>query len=1338
MVDNIENIAINLQEENNDMIEQNAAIKLAKENAAATTISKRYISKMGIDAKYKSLGGYICSHLGKDIEAYRIQLEEILNSHGDPYHIKNLYLYYCRFNTKILGYYNNTYIIKKLSNTVFINTEFKSTNFIGIHFKTCKFISGKPEKLMAYGMNMLQRKLISTNRISTKDKAVMVFDENTLLSNCLIENCLFDRVRFKKLTYGSVITDIDTGILSRTPEVTRFFQCKFNSPRFDLIAPINTGAHQTNPNTGLTNNNYVMTFNVKYDIQEWANKRKKNIHAITRKKVIVHPIVVFEKSKFKNLQFSNAFNYGQDLTISHVLFIKCSFKYDINDTPRYVMAASVTFDNVEFRDCDFTNTIFSTCTFDKCKFIGCVFSNTFFHHCDLAGTASQMFHCKFKDKTHFFECEFTNIHKLDHTLRFNSLCEFNDVIFEDNNMLNFAFNDDILTIDDNDIKVDNIMKMTNCKFHRNILYGTSFDYCDLEGSNFAARTTGREEINWFGRALISMDEDEFHTVNINLKKYMNSKYPNKQYAAKDVTQVIVRNHYLNTLLLTSDNINAIQHINASGVYVLEKDRYIAAGYPDGAERFILDNNIQPWDYIKNRGDILYFVPATSFEGANIRTCNFQSMGGFEGFDFTQLADGRLPPLYDSPTVNLNAVNFTDVDLTNANFEGANMIGTVFQVATLNGANFDRTITNEHTDFQNTIGIATILNADHINFGVLQNNANETHSRAQLIINNRNKYKEYYHNNIDIAKIGMFYFTKHHKLYHKKLMTYMRQFHPDTKSINLNNLNNYHESFAENIGEGIDTVGIKWVQLTLHELVHNRTNEEGRTKPIPIEPIYTIGRIIKSVLSRPDSAAPLPPVGKENLIGLITIGITNKLKWNEVQLKKLKVDLDIIIDEAFIKIAISKQKALRQGTKGAWCWYDLILESLLFLFSCPAIYINSFFEFYFNEVFNAHGVGSRSCTLGMVERLVTIHSQTAETFIMTMDIKPTPEAVNAIRRYDVVNPDIIDQEITVEYIEHFNKPLYKDAELQMNKYKFNKFINLLKPNSSLPETAEDDIGITMSYDIKSQWREDFMKPAKIKVDSGDIKTLDQLAVFYLEWITERILLDNDITPVKFAEAQKRGGKYFALLDDKVVQLTEFLAKNEIPQFKEAVIMMTSDKVTHDELIEYYEGGGKSIKQSTKRLNKTKSLYKTKTLNKTKSSPIKINKNIVDKLDRLMVKAFIKLPTEKVSVAFKNAFGNMPVYLPRNMSIQDQPYRNILKKKAIKIKRISHILATNKHAIDKYIHNLKKSNSVKTASAKPSRAKGGSRKKFTKKYNRSINKRGGRRSRAALKKATLKRR
>ena len=519
----------------------------------------------------------------------------------------------------------------------------------------------------------------------------------------------------------------------------------------------------------------------------------------------------------------------------------------------------------------------------------------------------------------------------------------------------------------------------------------------------------------------------------------------------------------------------------------------------------------------------------------------------------------------------------------------------------------------------------------------------------------------------------------------------------------------------------------------------------------------------------------------------------------------------------MKIVTSRKPPLNKAPDDAmenWCWLDLIVESLLFLFSCPALYINTFFEFYFNEVFNAHGVGSRSCTLGMVERLVTIHSQTTESFIMTMDVKPTQEIAEAISQYSTIDTTKKDPQITVDFITNFNKPQFnydahiilslkkkmlalsteqiatvtksentkarllaaeateKDAakkevenadkeiyileekiyalreemkgavnerklSTKLDKYKLNKFLNLLKPNSTLPENAEDDININLDFDIKGEWRDEFMVLAKVKVDNRKIETLDDLTNYYLIWMTKKILVSNNITDALIETIITNGGTKAKLLGEKLKELDTFLKTNEIPQFKEAVIMMTSSNVTYKELVDYFEGGRKSFLDGVRyRTHKARSASNTK-LNK-QSRSIRIGGNKINKIDRALVKALVTLPTDKISAAFNKAFARVPAYIPRKMTIEDPVYRRILKNRILKIKRISKILATDKHAANNYIEKLKKSTLEKQYITKRPNTIGGSRKKFIKKQNRSIRKDSHVRSHVAFKKTTLKRR
>ena len=342
----------------------------------------------------------------------------------------------------------------------------------------------------------------------------------------------------------------------------------------------------------------------------------------------------------------------------------------------------------------------------------------------------------------------------------------------------------------------------------------------------------------------------------------------------------------------------------------------------------------------------------------------------------------------------------------------------------------------------------------------------------------------------------------------------------------------------------------------------------------------------------------------------------------------------------------------------------------------------------------------SCTLGIVERLVNIHTQVSEKFLMSMDLKPTPSIVNTLKHYNEGNQSAVDDEITEEFIIRFNDPSKlsppNSCKIQLHKYALNKFVNLLKPNSTLPEQEDQDIGIVFDYTIKSQWRDDFEEEAKSEVNSGNIKTLDELCEFYLRWIGDKIVLENGITREKYEEIKKNGGKKLEVLNSKILELNEFLEENEIPKFKEAIIAMTSSEVTYEELIEYYEGGGKTRKKTVKKARglsekaKSFSLNKTKSLSskKIKSAPAKLSITKLDKLDRLIVQKFVKLPKETLRKVFKEVCEPAVKFFPKKMTIEDREYREILENKVKTMKINNLLLLKDKDALNKYENNMKK--------------------------------------------------
>ena len=879
MEDTVVKITKDLKIRKNKTREIKAAIKLAKENAAANTIRVGYKNKMRTDATYKTLGDYICTGLGPSLD-YRNKIRMELEDRKEPFHINKLYLYYCKLGKKSFGYRLDknvvSYAVKQISNSVFVNTSFASSDFTGIKFKSCKFISGVGDYLTGYSKGMNERKANLTSRHPKADQTDTIMNfENSKLTNCLIEECHFYGVHFIDIIYGSVITDntnIENDEFKRSIEATRFYRCVFNSTIHDRDLQKNKVILSTIKTGQKTDDKYIMTFKVARIINNWANKRKKNIFDIFRVDKKVSPFLVYEESTFNNTTFVGSFT--NNTFHINTLYLNCEFNMSFNN---YAIASKITFDNIEFRNCQFNDSYFDKCKFNHCNFNMCTFSNMSFLNCDLAGLACVMHKCVFTGRSEFIQCQLNQPGNVLRKLQFDNECDLTNVTFQFNIMMGYAFNDDAITIPDTS-RSKPILKMKNCKFKKNILFGTSFDYCDLEGSRFF----GPEEINWFGHVLLSVNKSDMLSVYNHVRDVLsnakNIDIDQTELTAKDVSEIIKNNTLLNRVLNTNTGRATIRHSNAPIAHVLEESDYVQAGFPGGSHEFINMYDINPWDYIDYPfNNILYFVPATSFEGANIKSCNFQSMQGFEGFDFTQLAKDKLPP-NNLQNINLKAVNFTNVNLTNANFEGANLFGTVFQLATVNSANFKYTITNEHTNFENTLDIATILNGDHINFGELQNNANETHSRANLIINNRNKYKEYYSIYKNEDNIDFFYYNDMHNIYHAPLMKFMNENHND---IDVDRHQDYRNNFANTnnmIANNIDEI---WFEITISELHRDRNKEQARTKPLPINNLFDLKYSVDEVLS--GSLAPHAMYCNQDLKIFIAIGIINRLQWNKTQL-----------------------------------------------------------------------------------------------------------------------------------------------------------------------------------------------------------------------------------------------------------------------------------------------------------------------------------------------------------------------------------------------------------------------------------------------------------------------
>ena len=225
-----------------------------------------------------------------------------------------------------------------------------------------------------------------------------------------------------------------------------------------------------------------------------------------------------------------------------------------------------------------------------------------------------------------------------------------------------------------------------------------------------------------------------------------------------------------------------------------------------------------------------------------------------------------------------------------------------------------------------------------------------------------------------------------------------------------------------------------------------------------------------------------------------------------------------------------------------------------------------------------------------------------------------------------------------------------------------------------------------------------------------KSLDSLCEYFVMWMKEKILEENGYTTDIVDEIAMKGGDRGENFDNKVKELDDFLKENEIPKFKEAVIAMTSEEVTYEELIEMYAGGRKRRKKTVKKAGglsekaKSFSLNKTRSLlsKKIKSAPGKLS---VSKLDRVIVQKFVKLPKEKVRKVFKEVCEPAVKFFSKKMSIEDREYREILEKK-FKTMKINNLLLLED---EKALSNCEKTMKKRFSSVSKSPKKTGSPRK-----------------------------
>ena len=1151
---------------------------------ASTKISKAYKDKLLLAQLNKLIGDQLCSITGGQ-EKYRENIKDLLNKNGTPEKLSNMYFYYCKFGKKILGYYEKAKpefksIIKEIVGCVFVNTSFKSTNFNNIKFKNTRFLNIANYKHASnkYYSFLERNNAYRSIKKTHKSDDNLEFD-NAGLNLSTFDNCQFFNIQFIKNVFG-LNENLDP----------IFYECKFIN--CIIIFPLLIDNTKKPTEIGkIDNNNKILYPSIKSILSIEKNGQLNH----DRYFLEIIPNMIIEKTEFINSDFLSE----KDLTIEAYLYKNCTFNTTLFTNVKFVKNNFVncTFNNVTFNNCNFLNVYFR-----KCKFYNCIFKNPYFGNTGLT---------EFSNCT-IIGCEFNSgvwhnwLHPTCTTI-IDSSTIINECKFINLALPGYKFNNnsEYDTRQENDI----LMDMRKNDFICCSLIGTNFDNCNLEGSKFAARTTCISYFNWFG---------SIYKLNTSEPKFGKNK-------SKEFEKLCGNKENYNKFLLEFQGSKKQNKLDRLGIQQYLRMRYneYSSLNIDVNKLREAETNIEPYDYfnVPTYG-FFQIIPATSMFNSNIKNCNFQSIDGFQSFDFTQVMKN------EKGNPDLTATNLTHVRLENANFNGCNLIGTIFQVADIKGADFRNTIVNNNTDFENTMNVELVphqidgengrrhvegsKNTDTgrgLEFSDLQQQANETHARSQHVIDSRDKFESLL-DNMGLPK-------------DTNILTTMKSYLLDVQHIPL------------------DIIEFKIIP-----------NSEEKI----IDFLNKLVVIYNKIL---DSERDLPEGEDKNYIrkyfaNAICNYVSYRLKYDDKESENLYNDFKPLINEEFLKILLSFK---RDSNRQKWCWLQLVTLSLKFLISNTEMYIYMFMQYYFNEVFNAHGKGSKSCTLGMVERLVLIHSQASEGYLMTLkmdsnELKNLSSIINSIKKYNPANESVKDSKISKEFIEKFNNP--DDIQVYHHKYIYNKLINILKPNSELAENKEEDLGFDFDFNISKEMRDKCSKYIKDSIDEGEISTIDQICEVFVKSMQKLIIHNNGVSQEKLLfYLNEAKPKLRDLFVKKLDAIKEHLETTEIEFLKMDIVIMCGEEFTTEDISKYFDpdldimGGAKRKKKVKSR--KAKGLAsRSKTIVKRTRTVTSIKKEkLYNLLEKALIKKLASLNYDKFKELFNKKYSTTKMHVVENI-------------------------------------------------------------------------------------------
>ena len=1332
------------------IIERKSKLDFEKEvlEKSANKIQKKFKNKLDLIELNKEISEVLCNELPPGKNTYRSKIHKLLELYNKPnYDCSNrllyLYFYYCKFGNKDLGYSQDSKtpeLIEEVVDCLFLNVSFASTRFNKTTFKLVKFINAnRDEKIYKELMKRPDSlKTLKTRPDMHEGKIIL---KNIHLNDAFFEECYFYNVDFDSLNLSS-----------HDKIATRFFNCTYKKGTtfFPQKSELKVDYQRLLPSE--KKDHYLLTINTPLTITKIDN----GIIEYEESKKQIKPKIIYDKCLFINHNFVlRELQVKEENIQDNTLFIQCTFN-------------GSSFNNLTLKTCIFKECSFIDVNFDKCKFIDCLFKQCLFDkvkflNSDLGNLGSnELDNCKF-NLTHFNGVVFHNYIHPENTTIIRNTCTFNSCKFLGSVLVNFKLNYDskYKTLPD---LGEPRLKITKCRFTSTDFHGTNFDNCDLEATNFAETALRPNDFNWFGNVFYICRKAIYQ------KPYYEGK--DKTAIFKDIFED--RSNSFNEEFNPTNMSIKLSRTSINGTLKITKEEYQRYNKITHLEELL--TKFEPYDYFKipyNNGTIVEILPSVSMFNTTIKTCNFQSATGFEEFDFSQVKDG-----------NLTSTDFTNVNLTNTKMINCILIGTIFQIADINNIDFTGSKFNNNTDFTNTLNIEYVKNRKErqyegaliegngifyientenqdtpgveLEFGAIQGQANETHARSVIIINNRNKLDEFYEK-----------YTSGSLSQPSKIVFLFNQ---------------DHMSNERNIEIRVSTV--KYF-MKLKDLIDNLEKNNSLT--------YANKDYLKTTLA-----------------SFISDFVSSRLKYKESEKIALKANLDRCITSEFIDILTNLKRPISGGEPGNWSWLKMFYGSLIYLFTSRRLYLKIFIEYYFNEVFNAHGPGSQSCVLGMVERWITIHSQAMEAYLMTLVMKDSEmieERINLIKK---LSTSINDEKINKEFLDNFNNikeikevkssddkeiieklienldkidsiiteiidtgtgfyfeendEIYNnlielkeeikinkdhisqdpsfdrkehlkgtiklidnklndilyilfDAEgdeaasddkvdaleridnlLQAsntivensnsiitptsimdfnsvnNKYVCHKLINLLKPNSSLPETPEDSLVIEFDYNITPVMRNEWHESCKSKFENGEFTCLDDICKDFVESITGMILKAHGIMEDEYEELYKDKIKN-AKIVDKIEKLILHLQEVEVGNLKIVILsIFDDDKTEMENLRDYYKGGGKRRKATGKKgkgkseFRKAKSLSDTlkkrlkSSLRNTKSDGNINYKRYINLLERTCIKKFVYLEKEK----FNLLFDDIEKISLKNMNIMDKPYKEVIKKQYTQVK------------------------------------------------------------------------